>query len=175
MDFEFYLKKQLELHPSIQMQDIIKMCYQATFGVEHMLTDIERAHRYFRQEYDATPADPTIPLYEPISENFCRVNLAAWKFHNFAPEKLFELFVSSAKHNISSTPADFDTLAKAAETLIATDFFSFSPEEWNEYYTTYKNNGMHPVHHSDAYRQAERPAYRLVRKNYLPDNLFLSL
>ena len=167
MQFEFYLKKQLKLHPSMQMQDIIKMCYQATFGVEHMLTDIERARRYFYQEYDATPSDSSVPLYEPISENFCRVNLAAWKSSDFAPEELFQLFVSSAKHNIPGSPTDFDTLAKAAETLIATEIFSFSSEAWNEYYTAYKNNGMHPVHHSDAYRQAEKPAYRLIRKNLL--------
>ena len=167
MNFEFYLKKQLELHPSMQMQDIIKMCYQSVFGVEHMLTDPEKAFKYFQQEYDATPANPSIPLYEPISENFCRVNLAAWKFHNFSPTELFELFVASAKHNISGNPADFDAFAKAAETLIATGVFSFSPEEWNEYYTLYKNNGMHPVHHSDAYRQAEKPAYRLIRKSLL--------
>ena len=171
MDFKFYLQKQLELHPSMQMQDIIKMCYQAAFGVEHMLTDIERARAYFHQEYDATPADPSMPLYEPISEHFCRVNLPAWKSRNFVPEELFDLFLSSAKHNISGTSADFYMFAKAAETLIAAGNFSFSLEEWNNYYTAYKNNGIHPVHHSDAYRQAERPAYRLIHKNLLNTNL----
>ena len=50
MDFSFYLKTQLEHHPSMQMQDIIKMCYQATFGVEHMLADTERAKNYFTKE-----------------------------------------------------------------------------------------------------------------------------
>jgi hypothetical protein len=66
MDFDFYLKKQLELHPSMQMQDLVKMCYKAVFGAEHMLADVERARTYFMQEYDATPASSCIPLYEPI-------------------------------------------------------------------------------------------------------------
>ena len=47
MDFDFYLKKQIELHPSMQMQDLVKMCYQAVFGMEHMLSDIEKAREYF--------------------------------------------------------------------------------------------------------------------------------
>ena len=171
MNFDFYLKKQLELHPSMQMQDIIKMCYQATFGAEHLLSDIERAKQYFYQEYTATPADASLPLYEAVSDEFCRVNLAAWKAKNCAPEELFALFAASANGNISGTPADFEIFAKSAEALIATGIFSFSSGEWTEYYNAYKNNGMHAVHHSDAYRQAEKPAYRLIQKNLLCENM----
>ena len=133
MDFSFYLKTQLEHHPSMQMQDIIKMCYQATFGVEHML--------------------------------------AAWKAKNLESRDLFDLFVATANFNVPGTETDFDNFAKSAEQLIAEGLFPFSLEEWQNYYTAYKNNGMHPVHHSDAYRLAERPAYRLIWKSLLPADI----
>ncbi len=162
MDFTFYLKKQIELHPSMQLQDIIKMCYQAVFGVEHMLADVEKARTYFFQEYEATPFNASLPLYEPISENYCRVNLGAWKAKELDAEKLFELFFASAKNKASGTEIDFDRCAKNAEAVIAKDPFPFSLKEWQKYYTSYKANGIHPVHHSDAYRLAEHPAYRLV-------------
>ncbi len=167
MDFGYYLKQQITLHPSIQMQDVVKMCYQAVFGVEHMLSDIEKAKQYFFQEYEATPACFSIPLYEPISENFCRINLAAWKARDLDPEELFELFVTSARFNVPGTRTDLNNCAKSAEKLIAKNLLPFSLAEWKEYYVAYKNNGMHPVHHSEAYRQAEHPAYRIVRKNLL--------
>lgn len=167
MEFSYYLKKQIELHPSMQMQDVIKMCYQAVFGAEHMLTDIEKARQYFFQEYEATPASFSIPLYEPISEDFCRINLAAWKARELNPEELFELFVSSAKYNVPGTRTDLNNCAKSAEQLIAKGSFPFSLEEWRECYVAYKNNGMLPVHHSEAYRLAEHPAYRLIRKSLL--------
>lgn len=167
MDFAYYLKHQIELHPSMQMQDVVKMCYQAVFGVEHMLSDIERAKQYFRQEYEATPASFSLPLYEPISESFCRVNLAAWKARDLNSEELFDLFVSSANHNIPGTRTDLNNCAKSAEKLIAKGVFPFSLEEWKEYYVAYKNSGIRPVHHSDIYRQAEQPAYRLIRKSLL--------
>ena len=167
MDFGYYLKHQIELHPSIQMQDLVKMCYQAVFGVEHMLADVEQARAYFIQEFEATPASFSVPLYEPISEDFCRVNLAAWKARNLNPDDLFELFVKSAHYNVPGTRTDLNNCAKSAEKIIAKGLLPFSLEEWKEYYVTYKNNGMHPVHHSEAYRKAEQPAYRLVRKSLL--------
>lgn len=167
MDFGYYLKHQIELHPSMQMQDVVKMCYQAVFGVEHMLTDIEKARQYFHQEYEATPASFSIPLYEPISENFCRINLGAWKARNLEPEELFDLFLASASHNIPGTRFDLNNCAKSVEKIIAKGLLPFSLEEWKEYYISYKNNGMLPVHHSEAYRLAEQPAYRLVRKSLL--------
>lgn len=171
MDFNEYLIKQSELHPSMQMQDIIKMCYQAVFGVEHMLTDIEKARLYFTAEYEATPADSSIPLYEPISDTFCRVNLAAWKARNLAPEELFRLFVASAKANLPGTGTDFNYYAETAESLVEDGLFSFSLAEWNSYFAAYKKDGIHPVHHSDAYRLAEHPAYRLVQKGLLPTDI----
>ena len=167
MDFGFYLKKQLELHPSMQLQDVVKMCYQAVFGMEHMLTDIEKARQFFYNEYAATPANHSIPLYEPISENFCRVNLAAWKARELDAEKLFELFLASGKYHIGGTRFELNNCAKAVEKIIAQGLLPFSKEEWKEFYVTYKNNGMLPVHHSEAYHQAEHPAYRLIRKTLL--------
>ena len=162
MKFDYYLKKQLELHPSMQMQDIIKMCYQAVFGVEHMLADAERARTYFTQEYEATNANTSLPLYEPISDEFCRVNLGAWKAKSLEPQKLFELFLASANDNHSGEVADFELCIAGAEKIIANGLLPFSIEEWTEYFDSYKKSGIHPVHHSDAYRRAEQPAYRLI-------------
>ncbi len=167
MDFEYYLKNQIQLHPSIQLQDVIKMCYQAVFGVEHMLADIEKARQYLCQEYEATCADGSMPLYEPISESFCRVNLAVWKAMEFSPEELFELFVASANYNVPGTQTDLNLCAKSVEKVIAKGLLPFSLEEWQNYYTLYKHNGMPPVHHSETYRQAEHPAYRIIRKSLL--------
>lgn len=167
MDFGYYLKHQIQLHPSMQIQDVIKMCYQAVFGVEHMLTDTDKAKQYFYQEYEATPASFSIPLYEPVSETFCRINLGAWKARSLDPEELFDLFVASTKYHVPGTRFDLNNCAKSVEKLIDKGILPFSKEEWKETYVAYKNNGMLPVHHSETYRLAEQPAYRLVHKSLL--------
>lgn len=167
MDFGYYLKHQIELHPSMQMQDVVKMCYQAVFGVEHMLSDVEKARQYFFQEYESVTANFSVPLYEPISEDFCRVNLAAWKARGLDAKELFDLFVSTSRYNVPGTRTDLNNCAKSVEKIIAKGLLPFTLDEWKPYYIAYKNNGMLPVHHSEAYRLAEQPAYRLIHKNLL--------
>lgn len=168
MDFGYYLKEQFRLHPSMQPQDVVKQCYQAAYGAEHMLLDVEKAKEYFLKEFEETPASFAVPLYEPISENICRVNLAAWKSRGLDADELFELFVASA--HVASSVGDksaFNNCIKPAEQLIQKGKAPFSYEEWQSYYQAYKSNGISAVHHSEAYHQAEHPAYRIVRKQLL--------
>lgn len=166
MDFKYYFTEQLRLHPSMQPQDVVKMCYQAAYGAEHMITDPEHAKQLFDREYEAVPASFAIPLYEPISEDFCRINLAAWKARGLDKDDLFELFTASA-HSSSVGESDFSNCIKPAEQVIQKGKAPFSFEEWQAYYSEYKKSGMPAVHHSEAYRRAEQPAYRLVRKSLL--------
>ena len=168
MDFGFYLKEQFRLHPSMQPQDVVKQCYQAAYGAEHMLLNVEKAKEYFFKEYDALPASFSVPLYEPISEDICRVNLAAWKARGLDAEELFELFAAST--HVASSMGDksaFNNCIKPAEQLIQKGKAPFSLEEWQTYYEEYQKSGMPVVHHSDAYHLAECPAYRIVRKSLL--------
>ncbi|MBR6541909.1 MAG: hypothetical protein IKT73_01750, partial [Anaerotignum sp.] len=94
MGFERYFLEQLHRHPSMKAQDVVKMCYQAAFGAEHLLQDKARAEAYFMKEYEETEAKE-MPLFEEISENICRVNLAAWKYHSLPAVWLFRIFAAS--------------------------------------------------------------------------------
>ena len=107
MDFTTCLREQLRLHPSMQPRDVIKLCYQAARGAEHLLSDTTRARAYFDQEYAVTPADDALPLFESISEKVARVNIAAWKTANLPAEWLFRMFVHTAR-----VPMGGETLLK---------------------------------------------------------------
>ena len=92
-----YLKAHLRAHPSMTPQDIAKLCYQAAHGAEHLLADVERARGYLSREMDATEADDTLPLTEPISDTVSRVNLAPWKARGLSADALFDLFAATAR------------------------------------------------------------------------------
>lgn len=147
-----YLKKQKELHPSIAPQDAIKLCYQAAFGAEHLLLDENAAREYFNREFDAVSATDE-PLFEEISDKICRVNLGAWKREGLCPSWLFKMFVLSCSVMEDSDKA-FAEYAEVAASEI---------DGFDAYFKEYMKGGIRAVHHSDSYRAAERPHYRVVR------------
>jgi len=159
MDFEQYLEEQLYNHPSAEPQDVLKLCYQAAFGAEHLLQDAEKAAAYLQAEYDeVTAAD--IPLYEPVSADIVRVNLASWKFHGFPAEWLFRMMAHSAVEKQGGEPL-FRELLQKAETVVP------FPAAWKKYAEEYLKGDFSPVHHSEAYRQAEHPAYRIIGSHFV--------
>ena len=81
MSFKHYLTEQIKKHPSMMPQDVIKLCYQAAFGAEHLLADISAARRYFDSELASVDARDG-ELFEMISEKVCRVDLGVWKKKN---------------------------------------------------------------------------------------------
>ena len=164
MDFANYLLEQIRMHPAMQPQDIWKLCYQAAFGPEHLLHDLQRAKEYLEKEYEATAAADG-PLYEPISDEICRVNLAAWKFHGLPAAWLFRLFAASCRKRAEGEPL-FRAYLKRAEETLSEAAVGFSREVWEEYARSRKEAGLSPVHHSDFYRQQEDPAYRIVDRRF---------
>jgi hypothetical protein len=160
-DITFYLREQAALHPAMTPQDVVKHCYQAAFGAEHLLTDIERARGYFLAEYEATKENDA-PLTEPIAPDVARVNLAAWKAASLPPEWLFGMFVSSV-YPRQDGEALFRAYVQQAEGVV---FPGFSAGQFQSYVNEYYQNGITAVHHSAAYREREKPAYRIVCGGY---------
>ena len=181
MEFTYYLTEQLQTHPATQPQDIVKQCYQAAFGAEHLLSDPDQARNYLAHEFQSTAASAQLPLYEAISDHVCRVNLAAWKHRNLPMEWLFRMFAASASATSQPGPttpdkadrehsrAQFLSYLDTAEAMILQGQLpvSFSAEDWLNYLAAYKKDGMTAVHHSEAYRQAEAPAYRILQAQYV--------
>ncbi|MFI3168971.1 MAG: hypothetical protein R3Y06_03395 [Faecalibacterium sp.] len=197
--FTEILKEQCALHPSFIPQDALKLCYQATFGAEHLLSDPIGARSYFEQEFATAGRQTTLaePLVEVISTDFCRINLRVWKAKNLPAQWLFSLFLDSTQalpstaapvHTISDdthqqivptvqTDAQeipshlaqrFEENVAEITALALANQLPFSHTTWITALTLYQTGGIRAVHHSEAYRVAEQPAYRLIRRRFLP-------
>lgn len=141
----------------MQSQDIAKLCYQAAFGAEHLLTDPAAAERAFFAEFDAVPPTDE-PLFEPIAVETVRVNLGAWKARGMDAAWLWYLFSHLAVPLGMQEPICEDYLRRAMKLVpTATDYLE-----------DYLRRGMPSLHHSDIYREREKPAYRLVNDVYAP-------
>lgn len=170
MKFEQCLIQQIKKHPSMQPQDVVKLCYQAAFGAEHLLADMDAAKKYFYAEYDSVPVGLG-DLYEEISPDICRINFSAWKACGMPAEWLFAMFAHTASVAYGSEELFWHYLLVAQEMLSeleACDIeVGFTAQEWQDYVAAYKACGIRAVHHSDTYREKEHPAYRIVSSRFL--------
>ncbi len=147
-----YLKEQLQKHPSSTAQDIIKLCYQAAFGGEHMLSDTSAARAYLEKEFEETEPH-TGELFERISDEICRINIAPWKMEGLPCSWLWSIFEMSARTEDNGN-ALFEEYLSEAKTLCP---------EFSRHIDQYLCGGIRAVHHSDAYRKGEAPHYRIAK------------
>lgn len=160
MTFSDLLKEQLTRHPTMQPQDVLKLCYQAARGAEHLLADPGRARAYFDREYADTPANAALPLFEAISPRIARVNLGAWKAAGLPAAWLFRMFLHTAQACKDGASLLLQYIEEAS--AIAAPHLT----GWDETLSLWRESGMPAVHHSEAYRAAERPAYRIVNRQF---------
>lgn len=152
-DITGFLARHLQLHPSAGFQDVVKLCYQAAYGAEHLLSDPAAAESWFYREFEATPPRD-IPLCERICYEVCRLNIAGWKAKKLPPQWLFRLF-------LESRPAE-DGDALFAQYLIQAGKLLEAGAAWENFLEQYRAQGGGPVHHSQSYRASEMPAYRIA-------------
>lgn len=186
--FVEYLKGQAAQHPGMTAQDGVKLCFQAAFGAEHILTDPAQARANLLAEFAGTPPRE-MAVFEPISPEYSRCNLAAWKYRQLPPEWLFRMFWHSAAGNAAPAkkedtgerekPGEREKTGEREDAgalfmeYLATvtacadqGFLPFSGAAWREYLEEYLAGGVRPVHHSEEYRLREQPAYRIVKREY---------
>lgn len=169
MSFEKYFIQQLQNHPSMQFSDVAKLCYQAAFGAEHLLVDVERVRACLYCEFE-TILPTNEPLFEYISPDIVRVNLGAWKREDKSIDALFEAFIRSAQIETNSKN-DFLSYIDLAECVMKENKSDFNINDWKNFLEEYKKAGMSAVHHSELYREKEKPSYRVVKIKELEDIL----
>ncbi len=161
MDFLPYLEEEYRLHPLDEKEDFLKWAYQVSFGAEHLVSDFGEAERYFHEEYEATKPSLSLALAEPISPNLLRINIAAYKAKGFPEEGLFELFLRSASL-AQPHPDEFEDLVSLVSSFLKEKKGQSAQEEFDRFMISYWQEGIHPLHHSEAYTKAYSPHYRLV-------------
>ncbi len=160
-EFEKCLREQLRRHPTMELRDVAKLCFQAARGPGHLLNDPNMAWELFEREWQNTPKREQ-PLYEPLSETFCRINLSGWKQAGLSGRWLYRMFVGSAEE---SGGEKLQAYLDWAEPLLKEA--GFDVETWKRFRGAYEADGMPALSHSPQYRERERPSYRVVNRSYL--------
>ena len=152
-------------YPLATLQDIYKTCYQDFFGAEHLMNDTAAARQYIHYELEqCRDTDLSLmPDYEPTGfrHRFVRVNFSNLVEGQLTEEQLVMMFIDAAAHDNafgSDWPSEWRLIEQIA--------LGVNPE-WAaaslqaELTEAAENN--YAVHHSEAFRNAYNPHYRIVR------------
>ena len=155
-----------EHYPQATLQDFYKTCFQDFFGAEHLLQDTAAAHNYLLSEIAACKDEElsAMPSYEPTGfrHRFVRINLSEVLSGAMSEDELFARFVEAAGTNNTYSdnwPAEWQQIETIA--------LEVHPE-WQDstLQTELRQAASIPcaVRHSEAFRNAYHPHYRIVRK-----------
>ena len=164
-ELEQILRHHSAKYPRMTPVDAVKLLYQNEFGGGHLIRDPEMPRQYIRREHAAL--DPKIPRQpaEPIGNGLVRVYL-----YGLTPEELEPLadaFFRSAAAHQGSLDSFLRKLARL-QNLTAQGVLPFSSETLEAYLQTYAAEGYPMVSHSQTYRDAYAPAYRVVLASLWP-------
>ncbi len=148
-------------YPAMEVTDAVKLIYQNEFGGGHMITNSDACLAYLRREYAMTPKETDRELLEQIGNGIVRVHLAALPEDRL--ENLGSAFIRSANAHKGNLESFLEKLALLRR-LTGEGMFSFDLAALDAYLAVYAAAGYPAVSHSDAYRMAYKPAYRIVKR-----------
>lgn len=150
-------------YPRLQPEDIFKFIFQSALGCEHLVSSEAAALEYINREYASLP-DGAEPFTEALDGAYARVHLSCLR-DGLKPETLARLFCLSAKKE-SNGRATLEQKLQVARDLVADGSLPFDLGDFDQRLAAWRDAGYPAVHHSDNFRAAYRPAYRVIAKRY---------
>ena len=154
-------------YPRWQVQDVYKLLYQALLGPAHAVTSRADFGRRLRDELERVVADERALLWEPIRPDgrLGRVHLRRFKADAGDPAALIKACLDTAEE-CWGAPSE---LRAAWAQFVAGCYagrWAHAPSQVREFSAWLEASGYPDVHHSEVYRAAYSPAYRLVGRRW---------
>ncbi len=152
-NFADILNAHQQRYPLMQPQDYGKLAYQSALGPEHMIADETRAAAFIREEWQSVQDTPVPCNPEPIGGGLCRLHMTRAAYSPETAAQLATLFIQTAREH-TGTPEDLQALLPILAALPVRGMAAWL--------TTWQQQGCPPVHHSESFRNAYQPHYRLL-------------
>jgi hypothetical protein len=152
-------------YPKLEVADIFKFIFQSAFGCEHLVSSEERALNYIIAELERIRDESSEPRVDALDGDYSRVHLSCIR-DTLSAETLAKYFCLSAKTEPDGKARLLEKIAVARE-LVADGTIPLSLSEFDELHAVWEAAGYPAIHHSDSFREAYRPAYRVIANEYL--------
>lgn len=150
-NFDAILQAHRKRYPLMKAQDLAKLAYQSEYGPIHLGLDPEAAFWAIDTEWESLHPHTPIREPEPIGNGLCRFHMNIGCDTTLAAPLLAELCLRTAHEHTGTAEGLAEKLA-----LLNSDPWL---EEW-------KAAGCPSLRHSETFRIAYTPHYRLLRTDY---------
>ena len=156
-------------YPALGLADVYKLLHQAALGPAHAV-DALAARDRLETEAASLAAGPDEPVTDIVSPDgrLARIHLRPYLAAGLSLASLADAFGETA----GTWPASFDKLAKfcgCLGDLAQAGGIPFVRADVVDYMRAREADGWPAVKHSDRYRAAYAPAYRVIDIDLLPD------
>ena len=152
-------------YPRLEVADIFKFIFQSAFGCEHLVSSEERALNYIKAELERIKDESSEPRIDALDGDYSRVYLSCLN-DNVTPEVLAKYFCLSAKVEPDGKERLLEKIAVARD-LIADGTIPLSLSDFDELHAKWREAGYPAIHHSESFREAYHPAYRVIANEYV--------
>ena len=162
MDFREIVLENCRRYPKLRGRDLIKLLYQYSFGCEHLAADEKTVLARIISEAESIK-NGTPEAVEELGD-YCRVGLS-YLDCGLSAETLARIFCLSARPDEDGEKKlrrGIEIITELAESGL----LPISHDEWSAALYEWKNANYPAVRHSEEYREAYAPAYRVVAKRY---------
>lgn len=157
-----YLLDSYRAFPLMQVEDFIKLIYQAEYGCEHMLdTNTENRLTEECRQLDAPYVEQQ--LFDTISDNLVRVNLSPYKDNGYSLATLADMMKSVP---CSGSVEGLERRLSQLVQLLQEHRIDLPINGVLRALSQYRAKGYGAVRHSTAYRMNYQPHYRVISKKH---------
>ena len=151
-------------YPSLEIVDLFKYVYQSAFGCEHLVSSQQDIAEKLCLESSVRVGNESPREVEQLDGPFRRVPLS-YLDRGLTPETLGRIFSLSAKAPRGGEEALLSKLACVRE-ITREGAFPFSPAEFEGALSLWQAEGFPAIRHSDSFREAYHPSYRVIADDY---------
>lgn len=162
------VERLLDRYPEATLEDVYKTMFQDRFGVAHILAERDVMCRYIAKEVGLTSGECEC-YYEPCGwrGDYVRVDLRAVRDGLLSAEELADMLIVTAtlSEDVTATEwhQEWATICEVCGDLVV------GLDGYDADLHTLQQLALQcqTVHHSDSYREAYAPHYRIVHRSLI--------
>ncbi len=153
-------------YPQMQLGDFYKLIYQNEFAGGHLIEDIKSSYKYLEEEFNSlNKRYKPDSMFEDIGNGLVRIYLNSLTGTAIGLSTVNKFFVNTANSVIGSIKR-FEAKLNIFYKCCREGILPYDAQKVSDFLDEQKNKSYKHISHSEEYRKAYMPSYRVIKKEY---------